>query len=179
MILIVILHKNNWYNFIMNREELNKLTKEELKKILIAREIEFKNSFKKDELIELVFDSNEEFEEIKKEEINEVTIDENVEIDENIENFNQNNENDFYDNNKVDNGPNSVGKAGAILTIIGASFTTIFTLPTIIFPVFGIWTIISSLNFWKTGEDKVKAGILGLFFAGLIGGILILVSEKN
>ncbi len=173
MILIVILHKNNWYNFIMNREELNKLTKEELKKILSEREIEFKNSFKKEELIELVFDSNEEFEEITKEEINEVTIDEN------IENFNQNNENDFYDNNKVDNGPNSVGKAGAILTIIGASFTTIFTLPTIIFPIFGIWTIISSLSFWKTGEDKVKAGILGLFFAGLIGGILILVSEKN
>ena len=40
-----------------------------------------------------------------------------------------------------------------------------------------ICTIVSNVKFMRGKDNKLMAGVLGLFFSGIIGGILVLVSN--
>ncbi|BDV02555.1 MAG: hypothetical protein HPAVJP_4440 [Candidatus Hepatoplasma vulgare] len=80
--------------------------------------------------------------------------------------------------NKIEH--EALGKAGAIINIIGSFFLTIlflfsiFLIPLIIF---SIWTIFSNVNYLNGKENKVAAGVLGLIFGFILGGIFVLVSK--
>lgn len=97
--------------------------------------------------------------------------------------------------NKVKIKPNGLGIAGAILSIIGSSFFLlmflIFGISLLIggFPLLGILFLlifgVNVLNIIVSGmflvdyNKKILAGVLGIIFGGILGGIFILVSDSK
>ena len=74
---------------------------------------------------------------------------------------------------------NGVGKAGAIFNIVFGVLSAILLFWTILFLIGGICSTVSNVRFYKGKNNKVMAGVLGLIFSGIIGGILVLVSNSN
>lgn len=74
---------------------------------------------------------------------------------------------------------NKIGEAGAILNIVFASILSILLIWTIIFPILGFCTIVSNLRYKNGKDNKIMAGVLGILFAGLIGGIMVLLGNSN
>ncbi len=148
----------------IKREDIEKLSKDSLKSLLDAKGIKYSDSWKKETFVDLV-------EQYYSEENSEIIPIQNNEIQ------NTNNENV----NKID----GVGNAGAILNIVFASIGLFFYIPLsfmiigIPFAVGAICTIVSNVRFRKGKNNKIAAGVLGLFFSGIIGGILVLVSKNT
>lgn len=100
---------------------------------------------------------------------------------------------------KNDNKPNGIGQAGGILNIVFSSLGIVFLAYTIILimsipaPYGGgfilfllfvaligqIASLVFNILFLKNYKFKVAAGVLGLIFSGLLGGIFVLVSEPK
>lgn len=80
--------------------------------------------------------------------------------------------------NKIEH--EDLGKAGAIINIIGAILLliiflwSIFLIPLI---VFSVWAIISNSNYLGGKNNKISAGVTGLLFSCILGGIFVLVSK--
>ncbi len=136
--------------------DYDKLTKEELISICKEKNISFSSLMEKEKIIDIL-------------------------IQYDLNNKNTNIKNDDSQNNKID----SVGRAGAIINILFASFGLIIWIFLSIFIigipflVGGICTIVSNIRFKNGKDNKVMAGVLGIIFAGFIGGILVLISDKN
>ncbi len=80
---------------------------------------------------------------------------------------------------------NTIGKVGAYYTIVICSMLLpiliIFSIILIGIPflVFDFVTLTLNILFLNGKVSKLLAGIFGVFFAGLIGGILVVVSEEE
>ncbi len=133
----------------MTREEIENLSVDTLKSMLREKGVFYNDSWSKETLVDLV--------------------ERNQNVSKSI------------NNGEVD----GIGKVGAILNIVFASFALVFSVFLIIFLigiplVIGeICAIVWNVKFLKTGNSKTTAGVLGLIFGGLIGGILVLVYDKN
>lgn len=156
------------------------LNKNELKQELDNRKIWYQSSMKKDELIEILIKDD------VTNELKESNVEQNIQNTSNNSNVieekaNTNNQKMVidkfgYNSQAKENG---IGKAGAILSIIGSVIVILFLWWTIIFLIGGISSLISSINHVRGKHNKVMAGVLALIFSGIIGGILILVGNNN
>lgn len=107
-------------------------------------------------------------------------------------------EENFKDNKKetINNKPNTIGVIGAILNIIANSLSLVYLIflmvlsiiaavpiTSIIIIVFIILipfiTFVSNIRFLKGKSNKIFPGIMGLITFSILGGILVLVSDKK
>lgn len=63
-----------------------------------------------------------------------------------------------------------------IMLMIGF-FALIWLLISIALIIGAIFSIVSNVQYMNGADNKIMAGVLGLIFSGIIGGILVLISE--
>ena len=156
--------------------DYGKLSKQELIELCEESNIHYSSNITKAELERHLINNNVKSDDYKQDDSNETPTWEQDE--EEYTSYEE--ENQSYLTN------DSVGKAGAVLNIIGSLFFVILGFVFILFFVISIpmligsiFSIICNIQFLSGKDNKVEAGVLGLLFSGLLGGILVLVSQRE
>ncbi len=80
---------------------------------------------------------------------------------------------------------NDIGRTGAIISVVLCSSTTFFWIMLSIiiigipFLLLNLAAIITNILYIEGKVNKYVAGIFGIFFAGIVGGSLVLAGKRN